>query len=99
VYLRHLATTQQHLTAATALSAHLRRALYSTRMRHLSQSLPAFFKRRPFVRAGGVLVDTRPDLRAVMAKMSSKWWLVAHYKGVPLDIVREGRQASVSVED
>ena len=44
-------------------------------------------------------MDTRPDLRAVMAKMSSKWWLVAHYKGVPLDIVREGRQASVSVED
>jgi len=64
---------QQHLTAATALSAHLRRTLYRTRMRHLSQLLPAFFKRRPFVRAGGVLVDKRPDLRAVMTKMSSKW--------------------------
>jgi hypothetical protein len=78
--------------AACTLSGCVRRCMLSRRLYHLRVSLPAFFKRKRFIRASSA--DDRAGLRAAMTRITQRWWM-GNLQGVTRETLSAAR-ASVA---
>ena len=77
--------------AGHALTKVARRSICWRRLYHVRVTLPAFFKRRCFVHMS--IADHRADLRAVISRITQRWWLATDTRGVPQQTLFVARDA------